>query len=422
MAKVVIVGGGVIGMATAYYLKKIGHEIVIIDKGEPGVGCSSGNMGWVCPSLSDPVPAPGLIGTSLKWMLKRDSPLYIKPSAIPALSGWLYLFWKSCNIASYKKGFNAGLELSRNTLNLFDELSKDGSIEFEQYRQGLLFVFLNEDYIEEKFEAYRIVEKFGLPSPIKKTKEQVLKMEPNLSHNVAGGLYLPSERHIRPESFTKALAKWLIRNGVDIQSHNEVNGFAVTGDKVTGIKSSRGTVEGDQFLITTGAWAGKMLSKVGINVPLTAGKGYSLTVASPKNQFSQPLYLGDSRVTISPFKDAVRIGGTMEISGINTLLDQRRIEGLRRSANQYLKEPILGKEQAWTGMRPMTPDGLPILGKVPGLNNMYIATGHAMSGISMSLSTGWAMADVISTGKSEIDLAPFAADRFMRQLKRKALL
>ena len=178
-------------------------------------------------------------------------------------------------------------------------------------------------------------------------------------------------------------------------------------------------MDGDQFLITTGAWAGKILSKVGINVPLTAGKGYSLTVASPKNHFSQPLYLGDSRVTISPFKDAVRIGGTMEISGINTLLDHRRIEGLRRSANQYLKEPIKGKEQAWTGMRPMTPDGLPILGKVPGLNNMYIATGHAMSGISMSLSTGSAMADVISTGKSEIDLTPFAADRFMPHLKRK---
>lgn len=417
LTKVIIIGGGVIGLATAYYLRKKGNEIVVIDKGEPGFECSRGNMGWVCPSLSDPVPAPGLMMTSLKWMMKRDSPLYIKPSSVPAISGWLYHFWKHCNEASHRKGYEAGLNLSKNTLNLFDELTKDRSIEFEQYQKGLLFVFLKEDYIEEKYEGYKIVENFGLPSPIKKTKEEVIQMEPNLSDNVAGGLFLPSERHVRPESFTKALAKWLKGNGVEILSNNEVKNIIVEAGQVNAVDSAQGIIEGDQFLITAGAWAGKMLSGAGIRLPITAGKGYSLTINNPSINFSRPLYLGDSRVTISPFKDAVRIGGTMEMSGINTNLDNRRIEGLRRSANQYLKQPISGKEQAWAGMRPMTPDGLPILGSVPEINNLFVATGHAMSGISMSLSTGLAMADLMSEGNSEINLKPFAADRFMATVK-----
>lgn len=420
MSKIIIVGGGVIGLASAYYLRKKGHEIVIIDKGELGGECSSGNMGWVCPTLSDPVPAPGLMKTSLKWMMKRDSPLYIKPSAVPSLSGWLYHFWRYCNEDSYKKGFEAGLELSKETFGLFDELLSDSTIEFEEHRQGLLFVFLKEDYIEEKYQSYRIVEQYGLPSPVKKSKNEVLKMEPNLSENVAGGLFLPAERHVRPESFTNALANWLLDNGVEMKPYKEVTDFLIRDNKVTAIKIGQETIEGDQVLVTTGAWAGKMLDKVGIRLPLTAGKGYSLTINSPSTQFSQPLYLGDSRVTISPFKDAVRLGGTMEMSGINTELDPRRIEGLRSSASQYLKTPITGKEEAWTGMRPMTPDGLPVLGHVPTINNMYIATGHAMSGISMSLSTGWAMSELITTGKSSINLEPFAPNRFMANVSNES--
>lgn len=415
MRKTIIVGGGIIGLASAYFLRKKGLDVVLIDKGEPGAECSSGNMGWICPSLSDPVPAPGLVKTSLKWMLKRDSPLYIKPAVVPSLSPWLLQFWRYCSKDAYQQGFKAGLELSKNTLRLYDELEQENGLTFEMHRKGLLFVFLKESYIEEKLETYRIVEEFGLPSPVSKTKNEVLQMEPALSDAVAGGIYLPAERHVRPESLTKKLTEWLTANGAEVMSRTEVKGFIQEGDQIIAANIGEKTIEGDQFLITAGAWAGKVLNQAGIQVPMTAGKGYSLTISSPSVQFRQPLYLGDSRVTISPFHDSVRIGGTMELSGLNTDLHQRRIEGLRNSAAQYLRSPVLGKEKAWCGMRPMTPDGLPVLGRIPGYTNLFIASGHAMSGISMALSTGSAMSELISSGKSEIDLTPFALDRFKTQ-------
>ncbi|MCS0787615.1 FAD-dependent oxidoreductase [Cytobacillus firmus] len=412
MTKVIVIGGGIIGLASAFFLRKKGMDVVLIDKGEPGAECSSGNMGWVCPSLSDPVPAAGLIKSCLKWMLKRDSPLYIKPSIFPSLSPWLIHFWKYCSEDAYQKGYTAGLELSRNTLRLFDELEQDGSLEFEMHRKGLLFVFLDKSYIDEKLDNYSIVESFGLPAPAAKSKKEVLEMEPALSDAVAGGIYLPSERHVRPETLTKALKDWLISNGVEVLSHTEAMGFIQEGDKITGVKIREKTIEGDHFLVTAGAWAGLVLRQAGLHIPMTAGKGYSITISKPSIQFQQPLYLGDSRVTISPFHDSVRIGGTMELSGLNTNLDQRRIDSLKSSAAQYLRTSVRGDEQAWCGMRPMTPDGLPIIGKVPSLNNLFIASGHAMSGISMALSTGCVMSDLITKGKSDIDLTPFRLDRF----------
>ncbi|MBT2686606.1 FAD-dependent oxidoreductase [Bacillus sp. ISL-47] len=415
MTKAMVIGGGIIGLASAFFLRKKGMEVVLIDKGEPGAECSSGNMGWVCPSLSDPVPAPGLVKTSLKWMLKRDSPLYIKPSIVPSLSPWLLQFWKFCSEDAYQKGYKAGLELSRNTLRLFDELEQESGLEFESHRKGLLFVFLKESYIEEKLDAYRIVEEFGLPAPAAKSKNEVLQMEPALSDAVAGGIYLSAERHVRPESLTGALTDWLVANGTEILSRTEVKGLIREGDQIVGASIGEKTIEGDHFLVTAGAWTGQILNQAGIPIPMTAGKGYSLTISSPSIQFQQPLYLGDSRVTISPFDHSVRIGGTMELSGLNSDLDQRRIDSLRSSAAQYLRSPIHGKERAWCGMRPMTPDGLPVMGIVPSFSNLFIASGHAMSGISMALSTGSVMSDLIASGKSDINLSPFAPDRFKTQ-------
>lgn len=281
MAKVVIVGGGIIGLASAYFLRKKGFDIVLVDKGVPGAACSSGNMGWICPSLSEPVPAPGLIASTLKWMMKRDSPLYIKPTAIPSMLGWLYQFLRNCNDEAFQKGFEAGLQLSKNTLKLFDELEEEGSVEFEMYRKGLLYVFLQDNLIEEHLSGQSLVEKIGLPLPVPKTKSQVLAMEPNLSDNVVGGLLLPAERHVRPETLNKGLYVWLLANGAEIKVNTEVKEFIQKDNHIIGVRTGEGVIEGDQFLVTAGAWIGQLLNKVGYHLPMTAGKGYSITISSP---------------------------------------------------------------------------------------------------------------------------------------------
>lgn len=412
MSKVIIVGAGIIGLSSAYFLVKRGMEVVLIDKGVPGGACTSGNMGWVAPSLSEPVPAPGLVKTSLKWMLKKDSPLYIKPTAVPSLSSWLIQFWKFCNQESFKASFQAGLELNRKTLQLFDELEEAGEVHFESYRKGLLNLFLDESSIEKRIEELKPVQQIGVHEPEVKTRDELLKMEPTISEKVKGGVYLPAERHVRPESFSKGLHDWLMNNGVTILQDCEVTDFVVERGSITAVRADNELYEGDEFLVTAGAWVGLLMKKVGKNLPITAGKGYSVTISSPSFNIQQPVYLGDSKVAISPFKNAIRIGGTMELSGINTHFDERRLSNLRQSFNQYFRKPISGKEQKWVGMRPMTPDGLPVLGKLEGYENLYVATGHAMSGMAMSLSTGVIMSELISEGKTDIPIQPFAPGRF----------
>lgn len=417
MSKVIIIGGGIIGLSCAYFLRKNGRDVVVIDKESPGGACSSGNMGWISPTLSEPVPAPGLVKTSLKWMIRRDSPLYIKPTAVPSLSQWLFQFWRHCNLPAFESGFHAGLDINQNTLLLFDELEKEKMLQFESYRKGLLCVFLNDRLIEGRLDELRLVERIGLPAPELKTKQQILEMEPHLIDEVKGGIFLPAERHVRPESLTKGLKYWLLENGVKIIAYSEVKEFVQHRDQIVAVRTMDTVIEGDDFIVTAGAWMGNLLKKVGISLPMTAGKGYSITISETSVQIQQPLYLGDSKVAISPYKNAVRIGGTMELSGINTNLDERRVENLRKSVKRYFKSSIRGREKVWTGMRPMTPDGLPVLGKVPNYQNLYVAGGHAMSGMAMSLSTGVILSDLICTGETNIDLRPFSPDRFNKSHK-----
>jgi D-amino-acid dehydrogenase len=415
MAKIAIIGGGVIGLACAYYLRKQNNEVVVIDKSRPGKGCSEGNMGWICPTLSEPVPSPGLVGTSIKWLMKKDSPLYIKPTAMPSLSSWLYQFWRNCNEQSFNQGFKAGLEISGNALNLFDELEADG-VEFEMHRNGMLVVFKKEDDLEHKFIKLSRVVEFGLPRPEMLSSSKVIEMEPNIISGIAGGLFLPSERHVRPESLIHGLAQWLYANGVQIMSNSEVTKIVRSGDQVTGLLCGTESIDADMFMLATGIGATSMLKDIGFQLPMTAGKGYSVTMSSPSLKFKQPVYFGDTRAGISPFNESLRVGGTMELSGINTDIDMRRVNSIRSSVGGYLNKELRGeKEVVWTGMRPMTPDGLPVLGSIPGLKNMFMATGHAMNGVSMALSTGILMSDLMFLNNPEIDLTPFSPHRFSNE-------
>lgn len=414
MPRIAVIGGGIIGLATAYYLKKENHDVVVIDKGIPGHACSAGNMGWVCPTLSGPVPAPGLVATSMKWMLKKDSPLYIKPTVVPSLAGWLYQFWRHCNERDFINSYAANLEISKNSLQLFDELKAEGEVNFEMHSNGLLFLFTSESEIEKKREELKFVTRIGLPEPVIKSRDEVLKVAPNITDAVVGGLMLPAERHVRPESLSKGLYDWLKANDVEVLEHTEVTDFIKENGRIKAVMTSAGKIEAEQFLLTTGVWSGLIAKKLGFKLPMTAGKGYSITIDNPKNADFQPsLYLGTSKVGLSPYDGALRIAGTMEMSGMNTYIDEKRVQGLRNSVKKYLNFSFEGdKEVVWTGMRPMTPDGNPVLGKVPGNDNLYIATGHAMSGVSMSLSTGKIMSDLMTYDKTEIDITPFSVTRF----------
>lgn len=417
LKKVAVIGGGVIGLASAYYLRKQGADVVLIEKEELGYACSRGNAGLVTPSLFQPLPNPDLVWTSIRWMLKKDSPLYIKPSSMIGLSGWLYRFWRHCNEKAYKRGNDAGYELSRNALTLFDEIEADG-VSFEGYRNGFVFVFLDKKQLLDTKEEFSVLGGYGMQLPIEKTAEEVHVMagENILSKNIVGGLFLPNERHLRPESFAGGLGNWLRDNNTEIKTNTEVTDLIVENNKVTKVMCGTEEIEADDFLLTAGIWSEEIVRKVGFKIPLVAGKGYNITYTNPSFSPKIPIHLGDLKVGMIPYEGAVRVVGTMEMSGTNNKIDRDRVESLRKGFPNYFKSELTAeKEKVWTGMRPMTPDGVPILGKVPGLSNMFLATGHAMSGIYMSLATGLHMSELIIEGKSGIDLTPFSPVRFNRK-------
>lgn len=413
MKHVVVVGGGVIGLASAYYLKKLGMDVTIIEKDQFGMACSKGNQGWVCPALHEPIPAPGLVSESFQMLLKKDSPLYIKPSAVPRLSSWLTQFTKYCNEEAFKKGEKALLTLSKSTLSLFDSFEADG-IEFELYRKGMLFAFLDETKLQHKLERFKEVAKlYGHASPVHLHAKEIHDMEPTLSKNVIGGIYLDQQYHIRPESLLKGLVKKLEEMGANLYANTEVVDLERKGQHVVAVKTAKESFEADNVVLAMGAWSEKLTKKLHYKLPLTAGKGYSMTISNPNHQLEHPLYLGDTKGGITPFNNAVRIGGTMELSGTNLNFDKKRMQRIRSSAALYLKGEIGGdQEEEWVGMRPMTPDGLPVIGKVPEMENAYIATGHAMVGMSMAPATGKIMSDLISRDNTEFDISAFKPSRF----------
>jgi len=414
LSRIVVVGAGVIGLACAYSLAKRGREVIVLDKGEPGGACSKGNTGWITPSLSAPIPAPGLTFDSLKWMLRSDSPLYISPAAAPGLARWLWRFWRYCNRRDFMHGLRAVAELNRRTLAAFDALERDG-VAFELHRSGMLCVFLDEDTMRKVRVELGHFRDYGYEPPEAVRGVELRRLEPALSDAVQAGFVVQEEFHARPETLVTGYVTRLRELGVEICTGVEVIGAhgARPGGPVSGVETSAGPVAGDQVVVAAGAWSGEVLEQFGVSLPVQAGKGYSITLTGAERTLVRPLYLGEAKVGGSPFHGATRFAGTMELSGVNETLDRRRLAGIRAGIGRYLRQSVAEDEGVeWVGMRPLTPDGLPMLGRVPGYRNLLVATGHAMLGITMAPVTGELMADVMTGKESAAALAPFDPGRF----------
>jgi len=412
MTRVVIVGAGVIGLSCAHTLRKAGADVVLLDKGEPGFGSSFGNAGWIVPSLAGPMPAPGLGLTSLTWLLKRDSPLHISPAALPKLAGFLWSFWRHCNTSDYLSGQKSVGELGRSTMSLFDELEREGT-SFEMHRDGLIFVFLDPDTLHLVAEDLENMRPFGYEVPDPLSGEDVRKLEPALCGDVAGGLLVKEERHVRPESLNQGLLDRVKELGAEVRTQNEVGDVVRENGRVSAVTTTEGPVEGDHFVIAAGAWTAPLGRAFGYSVPVEAGKGYSVTFERSAVQIHRPLYLGEVKVGVTPYDGGLRIAGTMELSGINERLDSRRVDAIRRNAEKYLPGVSqAGAGEEWVGMRPLTPDGLPLIGRVPGADNIYMATGHAMLGMTLAPATAAVIGELIMEGSSSLDITPFDPGRF----------
>lgn len=413
MSKTVVIGGGVIGLLSAVQLRRRGQNVVLIDKGEFKRGSSSGNAGWVTPSLSAPVPGPGVIRDSIRWMLQPAGPLYVKPSAMPKLSPWLFSFWRHCSKKAHAHGLEALSQFNSTTFKDFDDLQKLG-LHFEEHKQGLMYVFLDQESVPS---AIQELEESSRHAPIHwevLSPYQAQEREPVLRAEIAGAINISSDRHIRPESLLDAAFRWLHNEGVAFHPNTEVHDFIFDGRRITGLKTSSGDFEAEQVLIAAGAESSELCAKAGLRLPMQAGKGYSLTMDLEQAPIGRSVYLSESRVALSPFKGALRIAGTMELSGVNLELREARIEAMLKNARRYLR--FLGDgpvSEKWVGMRPMLPDGLPAIGQIPTMENLFIASGHAMLGVTLGPTTATAIAELMVNKKSPYDLSSFRPDRFI---------
>lgn len=412
--RIVVIGGGVVGLSAAWALKKRGWEVTVVTDRDPGYGASRVNAGWVCPGMADPVPSPGLVKTSMKWMRSSSSPLYIQPRPSLALARWLTEFWRHCNATDYWHGVEAMAALGKHSWECFDEMRADG-MEFEEHHDGILFVFQSPadlDHELETFARFAPLNGLSFQGPI--TGDDLRELEPNLTDVIHGGIWLTQERSVRPDTVTAALADWLNNHGVDLRTGVSVEGFTIAGDKVSDVVFDRGRLETDAVLIAAGAWSPQLARYAHRRVPIQGGKGYSLDYTPAPVEVRHPIEVFDYRHVITPMDGMTRLAGTMEFSGNNAIIRPERVEAIVHGATKTIRDwpADLSLPLAGTGLRPMSSDGLPIIGLLQGYRNLAIASGHGMMGLTLGPATGAALAGLLTDNSSRDLLKPFDPARF----------
>jgi D-amino-acid dehydrogenase len=412
--KVSIIGGGVIGLCSAFYLQKEGYDVTIIERGDITDGCSFGNMGYMSPSHFVPLASPGIISQGLKWMLNSTSPFYIKPRLNIDLMQWGWHFWKSSTAKMVEKNsphLNNILQLSRHLMN---DLRTEIGDTFDMEEKGCLMMCKQQKTLDHEFCLADDAEKFGLKVE-RLLKDDVQKLEPDVELDVAGAVLFKDDCHFNPGKMMIALKNYLEKKGVQFQLNTTVTGFEEAGNKITAVITNKGKFDADEIVLATGSWLPSVAKMMGIKLLLQPGKGYSHTYQHIEKNIKYPAILVDGRCAVTPWGQQLRIGGTMELSGINNKVMISRMQGIYNSAKDFypgLKIDFPPADKIWNGLRPVTPDGLPYIGKVSNFTNVVIAGGHAMLGISEGTGTGKLVTEIVQHKKKSIDISAFKINRF----------
>jgi len=410
---VIVIGGGVVGTSCAHFLAKSGWQVTVIDRGTIGGGSSAANCGFVCPSHVLPLAEPGMVVQGLATLLKKNSPLKIKLRPDPALWSWLLHFALRCNgrdMLASARGIQPLLDAS---LVLYRELVAAEGLDCEWQTRGLFFVYRS----RAAFEGYAPTDRLLCDSfhcPAKRYEgDAVLELEPALKPGLAGGWHYEEDAHLRPDMLMSSWRTRLEASGVAFREHCGFRAFRRRDGRAVAVDSEQGELEADAFVVAAGAWTPKLNADLGCRIPIQPGKGYSLTMPRPAICPSVPMIFPETRVAVTPFRSAYRLGSTMEFAGYDESIHPGRLQLLRDGAAPFLREPTSEPvEQSWFGWRPMTWDGLPIIDRTPALENVVVAAGHNMLGLSMAPATGRLVAEILDGREPFLDVSPYRAGRF----------
>ena len=410
--KVTIIGGGVIGLCSAYYLNKSGYKVTVVDRNDITDGCSFGNMGYISPSHFIPLATPGIIAQGLKWMMSSSSPFYIKPRLNLDLVRWGLAFRNSANAKKVKESaphLNNLLQLSR---ELMTDLKSDLPA-FSMIEKGCWMLYKSEKTGEHEKHLSEQAHQFGLKT-ILCTPSEIQSYEKEVEVNVAGGVLYLDDCHVDPRGYMQALYTHLKKAGVEFWLNTEVKSFEKSDDKIKAVTTDQGRIETEELVIANGSWLQEVSKLLNINILMQPGKGYSIVYNDLPKNLLYPSILVDDRTATSPINRWLRIGGTMELSGHSDNILPKRVLAIYHAFNKYypsMKLPVPDTSKAWFGYRPVTPDGMPYIGRHTRYSNLTYAGGHSMLGVSAASGTGKLVQEIISNTKSSVDLVAFNPER-----------
>ena len=410
--KVVIVGGGIIGLSCAYYLIEDGHEVVLIEKNSFNSGASIVNAGYLIPSHIIPLASPEVLKKGIKWMLNSNSPFYIKPRFNRDLINWGYNFIKSSSSEHVNRSIRVIKDINELSKELYFELRDSKKIDFEIYEKGLLMAFKTSEAEKEELKTAKIARELEM-NVQELSQEQVNLMQPKIRMNIKGAFWYKSDAHLTPQSFMINLKSYLLKKGLKVYNENLVESFDYDSSVIDSIKTNKNEIIGDEFVVAAGAWSENLLKKLKIKLLIQPGKGYSIDFFK-KTGISYPVILLEDKVAVTPMDGFTRFGGTMEISGLNTKINLKRVNAIAKSSEKYyhgLKIPFENINDAKCGLRPLSPDGLPFIGRHSSYKNLVIASGHSMMGWSLGPVTGKLVSEIISNKKKSISIEPFNPER-----------
>ncbi len=409
---VLILGGGVIGLACAHYLQVAGRSVTVVDQGRIGGGSSHGNCGTLTPSHATPLAMPGMIGTALRWMLKPAAPLRIAPRLDPGLWCWLGDAARLCNWRDFARLTVAKAPFLVRSRALIGDLVREEGLDCEFRADGTLYVYRDARAFDASQWLPCALAEVGIAiEPL--DGAGVAAREPALKPGVAGGYFHPGDASLRPDRYVAELARRVRERGGDLVEDRRVEGFERDGARITRVRCDGIDYAARDIVFALGAWSPRLARGLGLRLPIQPGKGYSITYARPASCPRLPLVLREASVCVTAWDSGYRLGSTMEFAGYDASLNRARLDALRRGAATYLHEPEGPQRlEEWFGWRPMTSDDLPIIGRVRGIDNLCLATGHGMLGVTMSALTGLLVSEILEGLAPSLDPAAYSPNRF----------
>ena len=411
---VLVLGAGIVGMTIAHELQRSGRKVTVVDRApEVGLGCSYGNAGWITPCFSMPLPQPGMFLKSIGWLLDPESPLYIKPQPSLLLVRWMLGFLKAMNNRQLNQSVTVLTEISKHSLNWYADLAKRAPETFGFDQKGLLLVSGNDNGLKAAEIEMKLMSERGVPGKLM-SGDEIVAMEPSIKPGVLkGGVYFPSEAHAEPLSTVRAISREFEQLGGTIATRSEIYDFEFEGSKIKTVMTTRGNYEADLVVFALGAWSVPLARRMRVSVPLLGGKGYRLIYENMQVKPQHPIMIVERKIAVTPRGNTTSVAGTLELVDRDEGITVRRLNAIRKGTQEYLHvgaEPEIS--EVWRGLRPCTPDGVPMIGFSKKHSNLFYSVGHQMLGLQSAPGSAKLAADIIAGKSSITDTRPFDPARY----------